>query len=63
MWRPGDDAPADDDEAAALLFPARHVSLPISRQRQLLPIARCRDSLLYALEKFRTVRWGWPLPL
>lgn len=54
MWRPGEDAPTEDD-VSSLLFPSQHKRLPISKQRQLLPIFCHRDSLLYALETHRTV--------
>ena len=33
----------------------RHKHLSISQQRQLLPIFQCKNQILYALEKFRTV--------
>lgn len=33
----------------------RYKHLSISQQRQLLPIYQCKNQILYALEKFRTV--------
>jgi len=55
MWRPGDDGPDREAEFGTLVYANKHRNLPLSRQRQLLPIARYRDSLLYALEEYRTV--------
>ena len=54
MWRPGDDAPGEEELAAAL-HSNRHRHLPITKQRALLPIARCRDEILYAIETHATV--------
>lgn len=54
MWRPGEEAPTGED-VASLLFPSQHKKLPITKQRQMLPIFAHRDSLLYALETHRTV--------
>lgn len=54
MWRPGDDAPSFDGDFA-LAVPNPNRQLPLAAQRQRLPIAKCRDSLLFALEQFRTV--------
>ena len=59
MWKPGQLAPGVDDRAsenerAPVVFNA-HARMPLGRQRAMLPIARYRDHLLYALEKHRVV--------
>lgn len=64
FWRPGTSAPglqaerpeglADEAAASTLHLNPRH-NLPLQQQRKLLPIARVRLELLYALERYRTV--------
>jgi len=54
MWRPGDDAPSFDADFA-LAVPNPNRQLPLAVQRQRLPIAKCRESLLYALDQYRAV--------
>lgn len=64
FWRPGASAPglqaerpdglADEAAASTLHLNPRH-NLPMQQQRTLLPIARVRLELLYALERYRTV--------
>ena len=58
MWQPGAEAPGvelDREGGARIACDMRHKRLPLGRQRALLPIARQRESLLYMLEKHRTI--------
>lgn len=56
FWKPGTSGPGGldrgEDDTAQLVNPKRS-NLPLSAQRQSLPIYRHRNSLLFALQKYR----------
>ncbi len=52
FWRPGVDRLGGEH---ADLVPNRFQHLSLQQQRQLLPIFKYKDNILYALEKYSTV--------
>lgn len=56
FWKPGTSGPGGldrgEDDAAQLVNP-KLADLPLNTQRQSLPIYRHRNSLLFALQKYR----------
>ena len=56
FWKPGTSGPGGldrgEDDAAQLVNP-KLSNLPLNTQRQSLPIYRHRNSLLFALQKYR----------
>lgn len=55
MWRPGDDGPDRDSEFGSIAYNNRNHRLPLGKQRALLPIAKHKHELLYALESHATL--------
>ncbi|XP_003384417.3 PREDICTED: probable ATP-dependent RNA helicase DHX35 [Amphimedon queenslandica] len=65
FWKPGGSRPSGQVElerakqgsegAGSCMTFNTHLHLPISQQRQRLPIARYREQILYLVEKYRTV--------
>ena len=59
MWKPGDAAPlersSNEEAVAAPFHNLRHRALTLPQQRALLPIAKVRRELLYAVERYQCV--------
>eukprot|EP00602_Paraphysomonas_sp_CaronLab_P003104 CAMPEP_0185033384 /NCGR_PEP_ID=MMETSP1103-20130426/22251_1 /TAXON_ID=36769 /ORGANISM="Paraphysomonas bandaiensis, Strain Caron Lab Isolate" /LENGTH=635 /DNA_ID=CAMNT_0027569627 /DNA_START=40 /DNA_END=1944 /DNA_ORIENTATION=+ len=55
FWRPSTAVDRGDIHEPPPLHPGRHKHLPISYQRQLLPIHRHKRELLYCLEKYKVL--------
>lgn len=53
FWKPVDSV--DRNDSQKLLVNTRNKHLPLSYQRQLLPISRFKNEILYAVETYRTV--------
>ncbi len=55
-FRPHEDADRETETTALMpLHSQRHKHLPLNKQRELLPIFRYKNEILYSLEKFNTL--------
>eukprot|EP00941_MAST-03F_sp_MAST-3F-sp1_P003789 g3789.t1 len=55
FWKPGSARPSLDRESDSFVVHNALHKLPISSQRKALPIAKHRDSILFAVEKYQVV--------